>query len=118
MKFIEKAIDNYLKAWKECIIFEGRKNRESFWCFQIVNCLVASLLFFNFFYCYFLYPIALLLPQLSMTIKRLHDIGRSGWYTILYFVPIANIWLVILLLKKGDFEDNEYGKSTEAHIKR
>jgi uncharacterized membrane protein YhaH (DUF805 family) len=43
-------------------------------------------------------------------VKRLHDMGRSGWLYLLMFIPVANfVMLLFLLFKRGDPSDNQYG---------
>ena len=46
-----------------------------------------------------------LLPTLGAIVRRLHDIGRSGWWVILPIIP------EIFIFKDSDKEENEYGKS-------
>jgi uncharacterized membrane protein YhaH (DUF805 family) len=43
-------------------------------------------------------------------IRRLHDINRSGWFMLFAFLPIANIYLLFLLIQQGDLKENKYGK--------
>jgi len=50
------------------------------------------------------------IPALSVTVRRLHDIGRSGSWTILKFVPVVNILMLLYLsVTDGEDESNEYG---------
>ena len=47
---------------------------------------------------------------ISITVKRLHDLGRPGWHFLLLMVPIYNLYLgLVLLLKRGTWGRNEYG---------
>ena len=47
---------------------------------------------------------------ISITVKRLHDLGRPGWHILLFMVPIYNLYLgLVLLLKRGTWGWNEYG---------
>jgi uncharacterized membrane protein YhaH (DUF805 family) len=47
---------------------------------------------------------------ISITVKRLHDLGRPGWHFLLFMVPIYNLYLgLVLLLKRGTWGSNEYG---------
>ena len=55
------------------------------------------------------------LLEFFASIHRLHDIGLSGWWLLLSFVPVANLGLALLLLfKLGDPADNHYGPSPDA----
>lgn len=54
--------------------------------------------------------LAILMLAFSIWAKRLHDINRSGWWSLLLFVPLGNLLLfVYLLFKKGDSGKNKYG---------
>ena len=59
---------------------------------------------------YILFGIAIFLPQLGVTIRRLHDTGKSGWYWLIVLIPIAGIFIFIAqLIKPSSPEDNKYG---------
>ena len=50
------------------------------------------------------------MPNLSKSIRRLHDTGRTGWWILIGLIPLIG-WIVLLIfyLEKGDPGDNEYG---------
>ena len=59
---------------------------------------------------YTLYMLAVLLPTLAVEIRRLHDIGKSGWWIFISLVPLAgSIWLIVLLATDGQPGENQYG---------
>ena len=107
-------------------LFAGRVSRGTFFqglifglaggfLFILVASFIESTLSFGasevFFLIYF--PPAFfvsVLWSLSLTIRRLHDIGHSGWLYLLYFVPLVNLGLFcFLLFRKGDPRPNAYG---------
>ena len=60
------------------------------------------------------FNVAVFLPLLSVTIRRLHDTGRSGKYCCLLFIPIVGMILMLVCLCEGtDLNDNEYGLKPE-----
>ncbi|MEH7469958.1 DUF805 domain-containing protein, partial [Priestia megaterium] len=62
-----------------------------------------------------LYGAAMILPSLAVTVRRLHDIGRSGWWYLINFVPvIGGIWLLILLCQRSEVTANIYDTDTQA----
>ncbi len=64
---------------------------------------------------YFLYLAFVFIPGLAVVVRRLHDIGKSGWMILLSLIPlVGGIWLLILMLQKGDLRENEYGPSPYA----
>ena len=50
------------------------------------------------------------IPVLSVTCRRLHDTNRSGWFLLLYFIPLIGlIWLLVLCCLEGTEGENRYG---------
>ena len=54
--------------------------------------------------------LVLFLPSIAVTIQRLHDIGRSGWWMLLVFVPIIG-WIVLIVIYciKSEAQPNKWG---------
>ena len=95
--------------------FEGRATREEFWMFilvyiiiYIVLSIVFSLLALEVLI--FLFSLAVLVPSIAITARRLHDTGKSGWWQLIGLVPVIG-WLIviILLVGKGTESENKYG---------
>ena len=56
------------------------------------------------------YGLAVFVPSLSVAIRRLHDVGKSGWYYLLVLIPIIGaIWLIILFATEGEQGENQFG---------
>ena len=54
--------------------------------------------------------IGLLLPTLAVSVRRLHDIGKSGWYVLITLIPIVGlILLIVWYCNDGDSVPNMYG---------
>ena len=59
-----------------------------------------------------LYTLAVFLPGLAVTIRRLHDVGKSGWFIFIALIPLVGaIWLLVLLFTESESGENEYGPS-------
>ena len=62
----------------------------------------------------FLYILAVIIPGFAVAVRRLHDVGKSGWFSLIILIPIVGIiWLFILLCKKGIDGENKYGFNPE-----
>ena len=102
--------------------FSGRARRREYWTFALVNCLIAMLLLIlglafgedspasnimvTIFY------LIMLVPNLSVSVRRLHDIGKSGWYMFLSLIPlIGGLILLIWSLMDSEPGENQYGKN-------
>lgn len=57
------------------------------------------------------YSLVVFIPGLAVAVRRLHDIGKSGWLLLAAFIPVGGIiWLVVKLCTEGDRGRNEYGE--------
>ncbi len=112
----------YLAVIKKYAEFKGRASRQEFWMFFLFNLIFAlvAVVLDNVFgtdfqdigygIFYTLYMLAVLLPTLAVEIRRLHDIGKSGWWIFISLVPLAgSIWLIVLLATDGQPGENQYG---------
>ncbi|HPK08963.1 MAG TPA: DUF805 domain-containing protein [Saprospiraceae bacterium] len=117
--FKKVVFDNYAN-------FEGRARREEYWNYVLAYFLLSIASLFVFapfsfifdgagllgFLILFRYLIFLLLiiPSTAVAVRRLHDIGKSGWILIIVFVPIVGfITLIVLLATEGNYGPNKYG---------
>jgi uncharacterized membrane protein YhaH (DUF805 family) len=97
--------------------FHGRASRPAFWWWHlfaiVVAIVVASLdgtIFEESLPLTLLVWAGLILPSLSVAIRRLHDTDRGGWWILISFIPIIGfIVLLVFYLKKGDPGENSYG---------
>ncbi|SJM38125.1 Inner membrane protein YhaI [Psychrobacter pasteurii] len=106
--------------------FDGRARRKEYWMFQLFYYLIMAVVFLVFgmltavtgsevfmtiaLGIYFLFVLALLLPMLAVTVRRLHDIGKSGWWILISFVPyIGPIVLLVFCCLDSESGANKYG---------
>lgn len=128
----ETPSHTFIEAIKQCFKkyanFKGRAMRREFWFFALfvwgINticfALIALLSSTDSYGCIsivscfcFLFILATALPMLAVGTRRLHDIGKSGWYQLFYLVPyIGCFYLWYLWAKEGE-GDNKYGKDPE-----
>ncbi len=109
-------IQNFLHIVKhEYFCFEGRMTRKSFWCYILVcfigNCILGLIPGIGN-YLAAIWALALLLPTIGAYARRLHDIGKSGYWQLIIFVPfVGAIILLLLCAKPAMKEANEYGEA-------
>ncbi len=91
--------------------FEGRVGRQEYWMFVLISVLIqVALDIVHLDMIGMLVSLGLLLPSLGLAARRLHDIGKSGWWLLLGFIPIVGwIILIVWLATKTDSAANEYG---------
>ena len=111
---MEEIINNFKTIITEkYICFDGRAGRGEYWRFILVSFVVSVILGFipkAGGILQLLWSLALLLPTLGVTARRLHDSGKSGWLQLLHLIPIiGGIILLIFCISKGDAGENKYG---------
>lgn len=121
MKWYLKVIrDNYAN-------FKGRARRKEYWMFTLFNIIFLYALMFismgiaaatdttGVAFIYIIYLLAVLVPTLAVIVRRLHDVGKSGWFYFIGLIPIiGSIWLLVLFVTEGDKGPNQYGPDPKA----
>ncbi|WP_066368672.1 DUF805 domain-containing protein [Neobacillus fumarioli] len=106
----------YLKVLKNYAVFEGRARRKEYWMFVLVNLIVeiilsviGSLLHIRQFLTG-LYSLAVFLPSLAVSVRRLHDSGRSGLWVLIGLIPfIGAIVLLVFFCLDSEEGNNRFG---------
>ena len=75
--------------------FEGRASRSEYWWFILFTFLVSAALNLVSETASGIFSIAVLLPTLAAGVRRLHDTNRSGWFLLLWLIPIIG-WIVVI----------------------
>jgi uncharacterized membrane protein YhaH (DUF805 family) len=64
-----------------------------------------------------LYGLAILIPSLAVGVRRLHDTGRCGWWTLIGLIPVIGaVILLIFMVQDGQPTDNQYGPNPKREI--
>ncbi len=107
----------FFEAYRKYAAFSGRARRKEFWSFILFN-IILWVVVINFFDLIgraetdiFIPVLALanLLPWLAVSVRRMHDIGKSGWFLLITFIPFGNIFILFSLASEGSKGKNEYG---------
>lgn len=101
----------YLEAFKKYAQFSGRSRRSEFWCFYVVNLIVDFILAFVTPVLSLIYALIILVPCISLSTRRLHDIGKSGWNYLWGITGVGIIPLIIWWAREGEPDDNQYGSN-------
>ena len=121
----------FIKCLKHYADFSGRARRTEYWMFVLFNMIFAFAWSFSLMLVFVLtngterdtnvysytgliinlcYSIVLMLPGMAVAVRRLHDIGKSGWMILVSLIPIiGGLWLLILMLTDSQPEENQYG---------
>lgn len=106
----------YLDVWRKFATFSGRARRSEYWMFTLFNAivygallLVDALLGTNMILA-LVYILAGAVPSLAVSVRRLHDTGKSGWWLLIGIIPlIGTIALLVFMFQDSYPGDNEYG---------
>lgn len=127
-------MDWYLKVLKNYATFSGRARRKEFWMFSLFHYTFIALLVIllvnssettydeygyssdvpNMFIIDILiiYVLATFIPTLAVTVRRLHDIGKSGWWYLITCVPyIGSFILLIFTCMDSEAKPNQWGEN-------
>lgn len=101
-------MEYYTKVLKNYTNFEGRARRAEYWYFFLFNIIISWGIGFiggmiKMPWLGMVYSLGVLLPAIAVAIRRMHDVGKSGWYCL---IPIYNI---ILAVTPGETGPNQYG---------
>lgn len=111
----------YFEVLKKYAVFRGRARRMEYWMFFLINTIIAL------GFCMvegvvgiatksdqgiltMLYILSIMLPGIAVGVRRLHDIGRSGWWLLISVVPIiGGIILLVYMIQDSQPSGNQYG---------
>jgi uncharacterized membrane protein YhaH (DUF805 family) len=111
----------YLTALKKYAVFSGRSRRKEYWMFCLFSLIFAaaamavdgvlgSAIGVGYRVVYMLYSLAVFIPSIAVSVRRLHDVGKSGWFLLIAFIPLIGfIWLIILVCSDSEAGTTQYG---------
>ena len=114
----------YLKVLKQYADFEGRARRKEYWMYYLFNTIILVALMLVMMagtisknnwlsligkILYYGYIIVVFIPSVAVCVRRLHDIGKSGWYYFIGLIPlVGQVILIIWFCKDSQEGENEY----------
>jgi uncharacterized membrane protein YhaH (DUF805 family) len=117
----------YLEALKKYAVFGGRSRRKEYWYFVLFNLIVSLVLSAidallgtfssstNVGLLGGIYGLAIIIPSIAVSVRRLHDIDRTGWWLLISLVPvIGTIVLLVFAALEGTPGENRFGPNPKA----
>lgn len=114
----------YLKVLKQFADFSGRARRKEYWMFVLFNMIfgIVAMIIDNLLNLssseigygpiYGIYTLIMLIPGLSVAVRRLHDVGKSGWMLLISLIPLVGaIWLLVLMVTDSQEGANKWGEN-------
>ena len=115
MSFTEAIRD----AFSKYVTFRGRSSRSAYWWFYLFGVLavLAALAIDTALdtggVVYVLVALVLLLPNLAVSIRRLHDAGHSGWWMLIALVPLIGFIVLLVFTLQGSQPPNRWGQGPD-----
>jgi uncharacterized membrane protein YhaH (DUF805 family) len=116
MSFADAVRDGLSKY----VTFSGRSSRPAYWWFYLFGFLVVAaaaiidvVLGTNYIF-YGLAALALLLPNLAVLVRRLHDAGHSGWWVLIALLPLIGAIVLLVFTLQRSAEPNQWGSGPDA----
>ena len=110
----------YIEVLKKYAVFGGRAGRKEYWQFFLINTIIALLIalleiqFGSSGAVSIVYSALMLVPSVAVSMRRLHDTDRSGWWMLLNFLPLLGIVVLIFFFSQAGTEGvNKYGPDSE-----
>ena len=110
----------YILALKRYAEFDGRSRRMEYWMFFLFNFIISCVLtavdifvltpLIGLGVLSLIYSLGVLVPNIAVTVRRLHDTNRSGWWFLIVLIPLIG-WLILLvfMVLDGESGENRFG---------
>jgi len=112
----------YLEALKKYAVFSGRARRKEYWYFTLFNIIISIVLAVidgvtgsfsaetGMGLLGGIYTLAIVIPSIAVSVRRLHDTERSGWWLLIALIPlIGAIVLLVFMVQDSKPGQNQYG---------
>ena len=122
-------MDWYLRVLKQYAVFNGRARRKEYWFFVLFNILISiGLAIVDGLTGSFsaeaglgllggVYTLAVLIPSIAVSVRRLHDTNRSGWWLLIAFIPlIGAIVLLVFMVLDSHPGANRFGPNPKEEV--
>ncbi len=116
-------MNEYKRAFQNFANFNGRATRREYWMFLLFNILIGIACFaadialmatIGIGGLNLIYMLAALIPGISVTVRRLHDTGRSGWWILVGLVPLVGLLLLVFMCMDSEPGTNQFGANPKA----
>jgi len=118
----------YIAVLKKYAVFSGRATRSEYWYFILFNFIISIILSIidraissvsgtNLGTLGTIYYLVVLIPSLAVSVRRLHDVGKSGWMILINLIPLVGwIWFLVLTVTDSNPGENKYGPNPKGTV--
>ncbi len=107
-------MEHFIDAFKKYADFSGRVTRTQYWMFVLFYIIIYIALVvidavLQTFVLGLIFSLVLFIPSISIGARRLHDTGRTGWWQLIYLIPLIGFIVMIVFLVQDSNDENQYG---------
>jgi uncharacterized membrane protein YhaH (DUF805 family) len=107
-------MEYFIDAFRKYADFSGRAHRKQYWMFVLIYSIVYIALavidgVLGTLWLTSIFSLIILVPSISIGARRLHDTGRTGWWQLIYIVPLIGLIVMLVFLSQDSHAENEYG---------
>ena len=104
-------VDAVKKCFTNYVGFTGRAPRSEYWWWVLFVVLASIILSMVSQELSGVFSLAVLLPGIAVAARRLHDMGKSGWWQLLIFIPLIGLLVLLYWMVQPSEGDNAYGSA-------
>ncbi|MCL1139008.1 DUF805 domain-containing protein [Shewanella pneumatophori] len=110
-------MEHFIGPLKKYAEFSGRARRQEFWMFLLICFSIQfALTIVGLETISLLFSLALIVPNLSIGARRLHDTGRSGWWQLLLLIPLIGFIVLVVFWAQDSHDANSYGANPKEGV--
>jgi len=95
--------------------FRGRSRRSEYWWVCLFNTIVGGIIGAILPDFAWIWSLVILVPTLALCVRRLHDVGKSGWFYLWVLLPLAGIIIILIQFLKDSTPDNQWGPNPKGY---
>jgi uncharacterized membrane protein YhaH (DUF805 family) len=107
-------MEYFIDAFSKYADFSGRTTRKQYWMFVLIYSVIYIVLALidyalTTFWLTTIFSLILIVPSISIGARRLHDTDRTGWWQLIYLIPLVGLIVMLIFLSQDSHDDNKYG---------
>ena len=106
--------DSIKSVFSQYAGFNGRARRSEYWWFTLFTMIVSGIIGAILPDFAWIWTLIVLVPSLAVSIRRLHDVGKSGWFYLWVLLPLVGHIIVLIQFCKDSTEDNQWGPNPKS----
>ena len=108
----------YIEVMNKYAVFSGRARRKENWMFVLINFIISVVIAsLSLGTLETVYGLIVMIPGMAVSVRRLHDTGRSGWWLVISLIPIIGILVLFYFCAQESIPgSNQYGPNPKSDI--